>query len=277
MVNAEVGHGVMRVVRSRRRQGFGEVAFEAAGEQAVQHAVRDAPSEANDDRSVAADGIASARPLADDRVGDDSSDFLGGQPFAFARERLGLCDDGLHERVVATAPFRGHAAGDALGGDDKATCNLGGDRAWFDDDDFHAEIGDLAAQRIADSLEGELGTGVGSVACHRHLAPDEVTLTTVPRLSMSVGRSACVMATWPNRLTSNRRRHSESGSASTGALTWIPALLTRARSGRRSGSSAMRFTSIAISASLVMSSWLGSTFADRIASASASERTPART
>jgi hypothetical protein len=63
------------------------VAFEGAGEDAVQHAVGDAPSEANDDRSVAADGIASAKPVADDRVGDDSSGLLGGQPFAFARER----------------------------------------------------------------------------------------------------------------------------------------------------------------------------------------------
>jgi hypothetical protein len=51
------------VVRSLRRQGFGEVAFEKAGEQAVQHAVGDAPSEANDNRSVATDGTASARPL----------------------------------------------------------------------------------------------------------------------------------------------------------------------------------------------------------------------
>jgi hypothetical protein len=33
-------------------------------------------------------------------------------------------------------------------------------------------------------------------------------------------------------LPSNRRRHSESGSGSMGALTWIPASLTRARSGR---------------------------------------------
>src|SRR5260370_16871064 len=110
-----------RVVRSRRRQGFGEVGFEGAGEQAVQHAVGDAPSEANDDRSVAADGIASARPLADDRVGDDSSGLLGGQPFAFARERLGLCYDGLHERVVATALFRAHAARVALVAADNAT------------------------------------------------------------------------------------------------------------------------------------------------------------
>jgi hypothetical protein len=49
---------------------------------------------------------------------DDSSDLLGAQPFAFTRERLGVCADGLHERVVATALFRGHAAraerGDAL-------------------------------------------------------------------------------------------------------------------------------------------------------------------
>src|SRR6266404_3088401 len=81
MLSGSVLKAEARVVRSRRRQGFGEVAFEGAGEQAVQHAVRDAPSEANDDRSVAADGIASTRPLADDRVGDDSSCLLGGQPF----------------------------------------------------------------------------------------------------------------------------------------------------------------------------------------------------
>ena len=34
----------VRIVRSRRRQGLREVAFEGAGEQAVQHAVGDAPS-----------------------------------------------------------------------------------------------------------------------------------------------------------------------------------------------------------------------------------------
>ena len=110
--------------------------------------------------------------FADDRFGDDSADLPGGQPYAFACERLGLCDDGLHERVVATALFRGHAPGDAFGGGDKAISHLGGDRTRFDDNDFHAEIGDLAAQRIADSLEGDLGTGVWSVACHGHLAPD---------------------------------------------------------------------------------------------------------
>ena len=32
----------------------------------------------------------------------------------------------------------------------------------------------------------------------------------LPRLSMSAGNSACIIATWPNRLTSNSRRHSDS-------------------------------------------------------------------
>ena len=65
-------------------------------------------------------------------------------------------------------------------------------------------------------------------------------LTTVPRLSMSAGKSACVIAMWPKRFTSNSRRHSESGNTSTGALTPMPALLTRARSGRPSGSLLMK-------------------------------------
>jgi len=68
-------------------------------------------------------------------------------------------------RFIRRETVRGKSgAGGALGGDDKATSHLGDDRARVDDDDFHAEIGGLAAQRIADSLEGELGTGVGSVA-----------------------------------------------------------------------------------------------------------------
>ena len=79
---------------------------------------------------------------------------------------------------------------------------------------------------------GQLGTGVGSVACHRHLAPDRGHVDNRSAALDERGRSACVIATWPKRLPSNRRRHSESGSGSMGALTWIPASLTRARSGR---------------------------------------------
>jgi hypothetical protein len=119
-----------RVVRSRRRQRSGEVALEGAREEAVQHPVGDALSEAD-------------------------------EPCAFAGERLSLCDDGFHERLVATVLFRGHTAGDALGGDDKATSHRGGDRARFDDDDVHAEIGDLAAQR------SELEDMVSARSCQR--------------------------------------------------------------------------------------------------------------
>jgi hypothetical protein len=57
-----------RVVRPRGRQGSREVAFEGAGEQAVQHSVGDAVSEAD-------------------------------EPCALAGERLSLCDDGFHERL----------------------------------------------------------------------------------------------------------------------------------------------------------------------------------
>ncbi|NIY63896.1 Fructose-bisphosphate aldolase class II [Streptomyces malaysiensis] len=48
----------------------------------------------------------------------------------------------------------------------------------------------------------------------------------------SAGSSAWVTAMWPNRLTSNTRRHSAIGRASTGAFTWTPALLTSACSAR---------------------------------------------
>ena len=45
------------------------------------------------------------------------------------------------------------------------------------------------------------------------------------------GKSAWVIATWPNRLTSNRRRHSVIGRVSTGALIWIAGVVDQCAKG----------------------------------------------
>ena len=51
------------------------------------------------------------------------------------------------------------------------------------------------------------------------LPPTELMLITRPLLRIKAGRSACVTAMWPKKLTSNRRRHSSIAKTSTGALT----------------------------------------------------------
>ena len=61
-----------------------------------------------------------------------------------------------------------------------------------------------------------------------------------PRLATRAGSSACVIAIWPNTATSNWRFQSGMGSTSIGASTAMPALFTRARSGRPAGSVRMR-------------------------------------
>ena len=128
----------------------------------------------------------------------------------------------------------------AIGGGEAALRDLGLDRAGFDDDDLDPEFGDFTAQRITDGLEGELRPRVWTIGRHRHLAADGTDVHNGPRAAQQIGKSAWVIATWPNRLTSNRRRHSVIGRVSTGALIWKPALLISARRGRRRGSRATR-------------------------------------
>src|SRR5215467_4390905 len=65
------------------------------------------------------------------------------------------------------------------------------------------------------------------------LPPTELMLTTRPLLRIRACRSVWVMAMWPKRLTSNRRRHSPIAKASTGTLTAMAALFTSARCGYR--------------------------------------------
>src|SRR5215813_5257787 len=109
------------------------------------------------------------------------------------------------------------------------------------------------------------------------LPPTELMLTTRPLLRIRAGRSVWVTAMWSKRLTSNRRRHSSIAKASTGALTATAALFTSARTARPCGSPCNRVASARMWSGLVMSMISGSIPGPRIASASRSRRTPART
>lgn len=100
--------------------------------------------------------------------------------------------------------------------------------------------------------------------------PIELMLITRPRARRIAGRRARVTATWPSRLTSSCRRHSSTGTVSTGPLTAIPALLTNAVS-----SPLTRSAALSMSDSDVTSSRSGSTPAK--AGASDSRLTPAST
>jgi hypothetical protein len=51
--------------------------LEAAGEKAIQHSVREKPNETNDNRRIATDRVARARPLAGNRVRNDSTCLRG--------------------------------------------------------------------------------------------------------------------------------------------------------------------------------------------------------
>ena len=88
--------------------------------------------------------------------------------------------------------------------------------------------------------------------------PIELTFTIRPRPRRRAGRRACVTATCPTTFTSSWRRSSSIGTNSIGALTAIPALLTRPASGASPSSSA----AVAIEAASVTSSLSGVTPAD---------------
>ena len=65
--------------------------LEIAGEKAVQHTVREASSETDEERRAATNGVASTRPLAGDRVRDDLTYLLG--THSSGDRGLGLRDD----------------------------------------------------------------------------------------------------------------------------------------------------------------------------------------
>jgi hypothetical protein len=177
-------------------------------------------------------------------------------------------------------PFLAEVLLDTVGHRPALVPDRRGDAARLHDGDVDAPRRQLEAKRIRDRLQRELRCAVGADERRAIRPPIEPMLMMRPFDARSIGRNACVTATWSTTLTSSWRRSSAISTNSSGPPTPMPALFTSPRSLPSPICASTFFRASAIDAPSVTSMRSGVRRSDaslRSASPSSERRTPAKT